>query len=68
MGLDPMGALVAAHRPWPDITRSMPLCDPFGFAAERRHIPPSTAATKRSRTSIERAFVMRAGLLHQPTS
>ena len=37
-------------------------------AAERRDRPLSTADTSRSRRSLERGFVMQAGLLHQPTS
>jgi hypothetical protein len=36
------------------------------FAANRRDIPPNTAEANRSRKSIERAFAMQAGLLHQP--
>ncbi len=36
-------------------------------AAERRDSPLSTADTSRSRRSLERGLVMRAGLLHQPT-
>ena len=35
-------------------------------AAERRDRPLSTADTSRSRRSLERGFVMQAGLLHQP--
>ena len=77
MGLDPVRAVVTALRPRPDIARPPPPIHPFDRrrgrnpeAARRRapHRPLSTADTSRSRRSLERGFVMQAGLLHQPTS
>ena len=69
-------AVIAAPRPRPDIAGPSPPIDPFDrrrsrhprCAAERRVIPPSTAATSRSRRSLERDFAMLAGLLLQHAS
>ncbi len=75
MGLDPMRAVITAPWSWTNIASPAPPIDPLiavegatpkRFAAERRVFPPSTAETTRSRMSLERDFVMQAGLLLQP--